>query len=169
VLALGLVIAVVWVFVTSLKEKRATSPLEAVQDEADGEAAPADWLPVAPVQIDGENEAFQYDAPISPAIAAALIAANGLTEPLSFRRVSEVGITRAMWNEIRRDLVPTFAEYDKSGSIILNLAGCELIKKIAPPLTHSPASIPNLGNSAGETQHNTAQHTPTQAGGVGDK
>ena len=117
------------------------------------------WLAREPVQVNGENEAMQYDGPITPEQARALIDAGGLNGPLSFRKVQSAGITRAAWNDIRRDLVPTFAEYDKSGAIILNLAGCDLVKKLAPPLPHNSAPVSDFGISADDAQHDTAQHS----------
>jgi hypothetical protein len=125
-----------------------------------------EWMPQPPIiQVNAPNEVMQYVSPITPAQARALIDAGGLLGPLSFRKVQAFGITRAAWNEIRLDLVPTFAEYDKAGAIILNMAGTEMVRKTAPPLTHSPARVPVQGNSADTGRHDTAQHTPDTAEG----
>jgi hypothetical protein len=126
-----------------------------------------EWKPRPQViQVESDNEAMQYPTPITPEQAKALVDAGGLLGALSFRGVQRFGITRAAWNDIRRDLVPVFAEYDKSGAIVLNYAGVEMLNKIYPPLTHNPARVSVQGNSADTSRHDTAQHTPQQGGAV---
>jgi hypothetical protein len=159
------------VFIWAIRRPASQVVYEA-EELTTSEEAPAGWLPPIRepviVQVQGDNEVMQYDLPVTAEQARALTDAGGLTGPLSFRRVNDFGITRATWNDIRRDLVPTFAEYDEKGSIILNRIGCDLLREMAPPLPHQPASVSAQGILAENEQHDTAQHTPNTSEGEGD-
>jgi hypothetical protein len=170
-LALGLVVIGVIVWVIVRRPSEVVSEAEEVTDDDDEISPMSDeamrWLAREPVQVNGENEAMQYPAPFSPDEAAAIIKAGGLVNPVSFRAAADAGIKRARWSQLRNDLVPVFAEKDKDDSIILTLAGCELVKKVATPPPHSPARVSEVGVLAEDEQHDTARHTPDTAEGEG--
>jgi len=126
ILAVAALIFSVFLFVWLVLSWRAREVVTDSEEVTENELAPLSWPVVQVNQSDGMG-AMQHE-PITLEQARRMSAA-GIDAPLSFRNVSEF-IKRAEWDEIRRALVPVFADYNRDGSLVLNSTGQELIRKM---------------------------------------
>jgi len=126
ILAVGILLIGVFLLAWLVLSWRAREVVTNDEEVTENELAPLNWPVVQVNQSDGMG-AMQHE-PITPE-QARRISAAGIDAPLSFRNVSEY-IKRAEWDEIRRALVPVFADYNRDGSLVLNSTGQELIRKM---------------------------------------
>jgi hypothetical protein len=165
VLAVGLVIAVVWVFVSSMREKRATSPLEGVQDEAEEQTEPlADDWDAVPFRIAHLTRARMAEIFPTPAQMVAFAVGIGLGHQPSHNvwvrengLFSEQEFTRLQDALVRFGLAGWRVENEHRAGIKFTDAGSAFLGAVAglaaTPLPHSDA--PNAAILAGKRQTDT--------------